>query len=136
MTIEERLDRIEKHLKMEDDKPSEILETFIDERTDLEWQLNPPDNVMTWEMANKYVHRLGDGWRLPTINELIDMYDYENSKPFHEDLKWESSYYWSSTTYAPSTSSAWLVYFGNGYVLSSDKTNTGYVRCVREKEKE
>jgi hypothetical protein len=38
--------------------------------------------------------------------------------------------YWSSTTYAPGTSSAWGVYFGLGSVSTGNKTGSSYVRCV------
>ena len=42
-----------------------------------------------------------------------------------------SSWYWTSDTYAPNPSGAWLVYFGNGNTSACDKTNTNYVRLVR-----
>lgn len=42
-----------------------------------------------------------------------------------------NSGYWSSTTYAPSTSSAWLIYTYSGYPSSGGKTSAYYVWPVR-----
>ena len=39
--------------------------------------------------------------------------------------------FWSSSTYANNTNSAWYVYFYYGSVYHSNKTYNGYVRCVR-----
>jgi uncharacterized protein (TIGR02145 family) len=43
----------------------------------------------------------------------------------------DSSYYWSSTTYASNTSFAWYVDFYYGYVNGNYKSDNSYVRCVR-----
>jgi hypothetical protein len=92
----------------------------------LEWQEDAPENPMTWEEAIDYAKSLGDGWRLPTRGELCDAYDN-----FVDGFK--KNYYWSSSTYAQGTSSAWLVSFTTGGVYGLDKTtNVFYVRCVRE----
>lgn len=98
----------------------------------IEWEENTPKNPiknpMTWDEAIEYAKRLGDGWRLPTRMELLDAWDKGI-----EDFQLQC--YWSSNTYAGTytqNDSAWSVYFdsgGSGYVL---KTNTYYVRCVRE----
>ncbi|MDR1944884.1 MAG: DUF1566 domain-containing protein [Candidatus Peribacteria bacterium] len=42
-----------------------------------------------------------------------------------------TSRYWSSTTYADNTSSAWFVYFLSGYSGNDTKTINYFVRCVR-----
>jgi len=75
-------------------------------------------------------------WRLPNTKELSSLVDDTRVNPSIDPLfpNTQTSspfYYWSSTTYAGSTASAWHVNFGGGYVLSYVKTNTGYVRCVR-----
>jgi hypothetical protein len=41
-----------------------------------------------------------------------------------------SDNYWSATTYAVSTTSAWLVSFYYGYAGSNGKPGNGYARCV------
>ena len=59
-------------------------------------------------------------WRLPNRNELQSIVDYSRYNPAIDTTYFPgtvASYYWSSTTYAYSTSIAWNVYFGYGYVL-------------------
>ncbi len=70
--------------------------------------------------------RKGD-WRLPTIEELLALYD-EHSQ---SDKEMENKIYWSSTTLAFYTSLAWVVGFGIGRAGYRNKTDTTYVRCVR-----
>jgi hypothetical protein len=91
----------------------------------IEWQQNPSEKLITWHDAVDYVKSLGDGWRLPTRDELIDAYDI-SVRGFM------SYYYWSSSTYAQGTNNAWVVHLYNGKVLNSGKTYYYYVRCVRE----
>jgi hypothetical protein len=91
----------------------------------LEWQEDAPKNLMNWDEAIEYAKSLGDGWRLPTRGELCDAYDN-----FVDGFK--KNYYWSSSTYAQFTNSAWSVYFFVGNVSLDGKTNLNYVRCVRE----
>ncbi len=71
--------------------------------------------------------RKGD-WRLPTKEELKKLY----AESSQSNKEMGSRVYWSSTTYASNTSTAWGVYFGNGGTGNYGKTNTGSVRCVRD----
>ena len=71
-------------------------------------------------------------WRLPTIEELRNAFDYERGKPKVDGFT--SGYYWSSTTHAYSTGHAWIVYFYNGYTNYYYKSYAYYVRCVKEIE--
>jgi formylglycine-generating enzyme required for sulfatase activity len=93
-------------------------------KTKLEWQNWDGDTSLNWYEAMEYAKSLGEGWRLPTRAELIDAYD-NNIQGFKSD------YYWSSSTYAQGTDSAWGVNFALGYVYYSYKTLRYYVRCVR-----
>ena len=109
------------------------IKTWVDPDTNLEWQVETSENRMTQFEAFKYAESLGEGWRLPTIKELISLVDYERS---HSSCKTNSlqnfsSYYWSSTSHAYNTSFAWVVYFGSGYVHYGYKSYNYYVRCVR-----
>jgi len=98
----------------------------------LEWHKDTMEDV-TWDEALKYCESLGDGWRLPTIEELFSVIDYSEYNPAtHVKGFLESSYYWSSTTYAYENESVWLVYFLNGYVLYGYKDYSHCVRAVRE----
>lgn len=99
------------------------------EEPKLEWQENSPTYPMNWNEANEYAKSLGDGWRLPTVEELKEAYD-NNVQGF------QSNFYWSSSTYAQSTNDAWFVDFYNGSVYDNIKTLNYYVRCVRNIPKE
>ena len=91
----------------------------------LEWEQIPSKNPMTWEEAMEYAKSLGDGWRLPTIEELEEAYN-------NKIVEFQSYSYWSSSKYAKNTNFGWYVSFYYGLVNSYFKTYTHYVRCVRE----
>lgn len=70
-------------------------------------------------------------WRLPTQRELMMIWI------LHPQLigkgsftAFDANYYWSATEY--NATSAWIVTFYNGYVNNYNKTNSYYVRCVRD----
>ncbi len=73
-------------------------------------------------------------WRLPTRRELLGIVLNDGSNP-SIDASYlpatQSSWYWSSDTYAPNPSNAWLVGFSNGNTLTYAKTVTYFVRLVR-----
>ncbi len=90
-----------------------------------------------WTSAGSYCSSLtlaSKTWRLPTVNELLNLVDASRSvAPIINITSFpatQSGYYWSSTTYAPVTSGAWVVDFNDGSVSSGGKTNSNYVRCV------
>lgn len=94
-------------------------------------------STVNWVGAVGYCTGLGlasKTWRLPNINELKTIVDTTqasgatiNTTAFPATV---AGSYWSSTTYAPATSSAWDVNFNNSYFNSSVKTLTNLVRCV------
>jgi hypothetical protein len=92
---------------------------------ELEWQENPSEQPMTWSEANEYVKSLGDGWKLPSIEELKEAYD-------NKIEGFKSDFYWSSEEYVQNTNYAWFVYFYNGFVNYYRKRTISYVRCVKE----
>ena len=73
---------------------------------------------------------VGNDWRLPTIEELMVMFDREIGQPIIEGFN--SNSYWSSTTYEGSKRNAWVIDFNSGYVSYYDKDYNLYVRCVRD----
>ena len=112
--------------------------TVTDKKTGLMWQKGDSgDTPLTCDQANAYCPGLDlDGytdWRLPEIEALLTVVDYTRFNPALSMIfdPYRSNFYWSSSTYAPDPTGAWNVYFGNGEVHSSIKTNGGYVRCVR-----
>jgi hypothetical protein len=74
-------------------------------------------------------------WRIPNVKELQSIVDYSTYYPaFSAPGEVGTEYsYWSSTTFASSTSSAWFVYFYDGFVHynSFNKTSYNFARAVR-----
>jgi len=99
---------------------------------DLEWQADVPDEEFTWEEAKAYAASLGDGWRLPTIKELLTLVDYEKVNPACSVFPdCPADRFWSSSACAGITSDAWNVYFYNGNTRYSGVGFSYRVRCVR-----
>jgi hypothetical protein len=104
--------------------------TVIDHETGLEWQAST-SGPMTWQEAMDYASSLGDGWRLPTIEELITLIDYSQVDPATNFPNHLATGFWSSSVHAYYTGYAWSVYFSSGYVYGNGKYNGIRVRCVR-----
>lgn len=76
-------------------------------------------------------------WRLPNIEELMSIVDYEHSSPaidtsFFPNM--QSNYYWSGSSYAPYSYYAWYVNFYGGSVGSVGKYSSSYVLPVRSSQ--
>jgi hypothetical protein len=114
--------------------------TWKDSMTGLEWQCHSPGEL-NWYEALEYAKSLVlDGkndWRLPTAAELETLIDrktlLERIRPImREEVPFRDTLsYWSSTTFAPNTYSAWIVMFDGAYILSYYKSNRYNIRCVR-----
>ena len=74
---------------------------------------------MGWYQAKKACDSLGDGWRLPTIDELEKIYKFKKKIG---DFK--KNYYWSSTE--TTNTSAWYIYFRIGSA-SNGKSKLQYL---------
>ncbi|EMY59966.1 Lcl domain-containing protein [Leptospira terpstrae] len=98
-----------------------------------------------WATALTYCSSLTLGsksWRLPNRNELVSLYDFTkaagptiNQIVFPNTVSTANGYYWTSTTNAPGTTSAWYVNFTTTFNSIYDvypKANTLNVRCVSE----
>lgn len=77
-----------------------------------------------WEDAKKVCEDLGDGWRLPTREELHVMF-------LNKDTigGFAVAYYWSSSEYDGNY--AWHQNFNSGGQNDNFKNNANYVRAVR-----
>ena len=107
----------------------------LDRTTSLQWQKTPNNGVIPWTNADAYCSSLGNGSRLPEVKELISLVDYSMSdpalpegNPFQDVV---SSWYWSATVAADTSSWAWLVAIGTGDVAKSEKTASSRTWCVR-----
>lgn len=85
---------------------------------------------MNWEAATKACAELGDGWRLPTKDELNLIYKNKDDIGGFSVSAVLYSDYWSSTEYN-SSYGAWLQYFGNGLQDFNNKDGRYNVRAVR-----
>lgn len=100
-------------------------EGWLDTTTGLEW--GPTRDRQPWPT----VHDLGDGWRVPSTDELFGTVDRSRYRPATELPDTQSDFYWSASTYALATLYAWIVDFYDGLVGAPNKTLTTYVRAVR-----
>lgn len=113
----------------------ETLKVVKDDGTCLVWQDDEQTKTlkMTWEMAVDYCesseHATYGDWRLPNINELTSI---GSQGGFHNVSA--TSKYWSSTTKADTSESAWYVYSHNIIESYASKGDSNYVRCVRNIE--
>jgi hypothetical protein len=82
------------------------------------------EKEMTWDDAKKACAALGDGWRLPTKEELNDLYVFQN-----EIGVFAAACYWSSSEY--NYNLAWDQGFNYGFQGYNLKNNTFCVRAVR-----
>ena len=120
-------------------------QSVTDNLTGLSWSknANPAAGTKTWQQALDYIKTLNSGnylghndWRLPNINELKSMLNmgqaisatWLNGQGFSNV---QSNLYWSGTSSAISTNSAWLVYLGHDGVLNGYKSGSSYVWPVR-----
>jgi len=132
--------------------------TVTDNLTGLVWLQNTNCfGINNWATALSNSNSLANGacgltdgstagdWRLPNEKELHSLVDLAYSTPALSNAaqtgQWtegsaffsvQSSYYWSSTTYASNTDGAWRISFLNGYVSNDLKTNTNFVWPVRD----
>jgi hypothetical protein len=112
--------------------------TVLDTTTGLEWSADAiATNAMTWDNAKQAVVNANvaghNDWRLPTVQELLTLVDYERRDPaINTDLfTCKSSYYWSSTPCASSSGYAWGVYFYYGDSGWCGVDYWAFVRAVR-----
>lgn len=92
--------------------------------------------TINWSGALSYCTSLtlaGKTWRLPSFNEIFSLVDTTKTSSPVMNTNFPNTIqnlYWSSTTYASSTTFAWIASFNSGYTDVYNKTNSWYVRCV------
>ena len=81
-------------------------------------------DCLNYDESEGYCHNLeGEGWRLPTREEQLEMYKHK------EELGLKDTLCWSSTEY--NTTHAYAFAFFNGIASANYKNNTYSVRAVR-----
>jgi hypothetical protein len=113
--------------------------TVYDAKTKLAWQQTVSSTLYSWADAKTYCAGVGttlggEGWRLPTIQELTTLVDSTQSHPSIDPTAFPSTpseSFWSSSLLAGSPSKASAVHFDSGQTYTFDASLAGYVRCVR-----
>lgn len=111
-----------------------------DNRSRLTWQRGHSDGGLTWAEADTYCRALdldanSSGWRTPTKFELETLVSDDSQQPAIDRTAFpdtRSEPFWTSTTYFPAPSDAWIVIFDDGRSYEyAPKSQRCLVRCVR-----
>lgn len=110
-----------------------------DSVTQLEWQQTVDGEQRTWEEAAGYCAGLelaGGGFRLPARIELLSLIDFTRPNPAIDPSAFPDApgdRFWSSSPFAGSRSTAWLINFefGTGFSVQGHRNEQHRVRCVR-----
>jgi len=97
--------------------------------------------AMTWANALKAANTANTAvfagfadWSLPNRKELESIVEYCGSGPAINRTVFPAtpaSNFWSGSSFVPSPTFAWNVYFGDGLTNAYNKTNSNFVRLVR-----
>ena len=90
-------------------------------------------STYTHEQALAYANTQ-TGWRLPSVKELSSLVDISVIGPAINGTAFPATptyYAWASSPYASDPTSAWVVYFTDGSVSVSSRSNSYHVRLVR-----
>ncbi len=104
--------------------------TVTDNGTGLMWQketAGPMNYYNAWSYLNGLSLGGHSGWRLPTKDELVGLYN----SPYKGIMDVVNDWYWSSSPYAGRSNSVWLVDFNGGFVCYYDVSLNRGVRAVR-----
>ena len=94
---------------------------------------------MTYDEAARACSKLGEGWRLPTKEEMEEIYENKDMlggfiSPIYVSDNYKSStdnnvYYWSSSSYE--SEYVWVIGFTHKFVAVTLKTEYLYARAVK-----
>ena len=107
-----------------------------DQRTGLTWQLQPDEQLRTWDLAKAHCQGLtvaGGGWRLPSMKELQTLVDDSRAEPSIDPMFGETPLepFWTSSSVVATPGSAWRVSFIHGYTYDASASYEYHTRCVR-----
>lgn len=116
----------------------------FDTATSLDWEQSPMTNWVNYADAHTYINSLaldGGGWRLPTLDELKDLYKHISTDTGCTDCSGNQGLftgltlgYWSTATYWAGQDGAFFVGFWQGPddVAGLFQTSTVGVIAVRD----
>lgn len=120
--------------------PIEDEQVVVDSMTGLTWSRIYLGGLEgeTWQMATDHCNSMSyggyDDWHLPTVAEMISLYNYQTFNPSIDIAAFPGTpiaNFWTSTPYAGDGSYAWVGYFSTGTISYISKTSTAITRCVR-----
>lgn len=93
---------------------------------------------MTWSVAMTYAENLREGgyddWRLPTIRELMSIFDYTQGEPEIAGFDPIDSYWSSIEDWDDPSDGAWALRLDHGLIGVLIKMTSSWVRCVRDEK--
>ncbi len=108
--------------------------TVTDNTTGLTWTQATIAQVVDHDEALQAVSALGEGWRLPTLEELLSIVDRGTYAPAIDAEAFPdtpSRAFWTTDSCAWSDTAVWVVYFYDGTVYDSPRGSSACVRAVR-----
>jgi len=105
----------------------------LDTQTGLIWRRDYREG-MTWQGAMEYAASLGNGWRLPTRDELEMLINPDRERPASDFPDMPGTRFWSSSSNVYYSGFAWVVYFVYGSANYDCKASAYDARCVRDGE--
>ena len=111
--------------------------TVTDFKTGLTWSQTIAKDV-NHETALEKIAALGEGWRMPTCDELLTLVDRTKFSPAIDTEVFpdtENDWYWTDTPHMYNPKSAvWVVYFCYGLVSYNHRDLVACVRAVRSSQ--
>jgi hypothetical protein len=110
-------------------------QTRLQESSDLLWMTDYVD-PLSYEQALAVVREVGNGWRLPTMQELYRLVDHTRMSPaIGEAFACPSrgGVFWTSTSTCYSALDQWAVDFEYGYAVIKGRIEKAHIRLVRDR---
>lgn len=94
-----------------------------------------PQTTFTVAEANTQCSALGEGWRLPTIQEISTLVDSGRSSPAYDSVAFPggsfANPFWSASADAVNAGNSFVLSLDLGVLTSQPDGNSNAVRCVR-----
>lgn len=120
-------------------KVSQKLDVFVDKTSGYTWLDNNQTKRLKkdWLDAKNYCEKLFangyENWHLPTKKQLESIVDKSNMPSIKEGFKNVAPKgYWTNDEVDLKDGYVWAIYFNHGGEVWELKTDTNYVRCVRD----
>ena len=117
---------------MSDTSERSILLRSQNEFFELEW--SKIVKTVSFDSANKIARNLGHtSWRLPTVHELMSLWDYKTGTPLPCFKSMSNLWFWTSVPYFKEPEFIWIGIFADGSLFKMNRIsccNAIFVRNV------